>query len=280
METIKNMYEISVIIPTYKPQDYLFECLTSIKNQSFPKDMFEIIVVLNGEKTPYYDAIKKYTALELAGYHVELLYADMPGVSNARNIGIENSRGKYIAFIDDDDIISENYLQGMYDIAVRGMLPLSYILAFYNSIEDAGNYYITKIYEKNQERKLTLINCRSYFSTSYCKLIDRNTIGNKRYDTRFQNGEDALFMFLISNGIRKMQFTDKTAIYFRRMRKNSLATRQKDGNYIIGNCVRLFCAYSISYLRNMPGYNFLFLLTRIMATVKYSLQGLYNLLIL
>ncbi|GHT97325.1 hypothetical protein FACS1894142_1600 [Spirochaetia bacterium] len=108
------MYEISIIIPTCKPQNYLFECLASIQKQIFSKHMFEIIIILNGEKDPYYDAIKKYITFDLVGYHVELLYTEISGVSNARNLGTEKSQGKYIAFIDDDDVISENYLQGIY----------------------------------------------------------------------------------------------------------------------------------------------------------------------
>lgn len=43
--------KISVIIPTYLPKDYLWECMDSLENQTLSKDEFEVILVLNGERT-------------------------------------------------------------------------------------------------------------------------------------------------------------------------------------------------------------------------------------
>ena len=52
--------KISVIIPSYKPQEYLWQCLDSLCSQTFPKEDFELILVLNGCKEPYYEQIKAY----------------------------------------------------------------------------------------------------------------------------------------------------------------------------------------------------------------------------
>ena len=52
--------KISVIIPTYKPKEYIWECLDSLKSQTFDKKEFEIILILNGCKEPYYSEIDKY----------------------------------------------------------------------------------------------------------------------------------------------------------------------------------------------------------------------------
>ena len=51
--------EISVIIPTFRPQDYLWECLDSLFSQTLPKDQYEVIVILNGEREPYHEMIQK-----------------------------------------------------------------------------------------------------------------------------------------------------------------------------------------------------------------------------
>lgn len=51
--------KISVIIPTYAPKDYLWECLGSLENQTLSKDEFEVILVLNGEREPYESLIRK-----------------------------------------------------------------------------------------------------------------------------------------------------------------------------------------------------------------------------
>ena len=53
--------KISVIIPTYKPQVYLWECLDTVYAQTFSKKEFEVILVLNGCNEPYNSQIQEYT---------------------------------------------------------------------------------------------------------------------------------------------------------------------------------------------------------------------------
>ena len=55
--------KISVIIPTYKPKAYLWECLNSLCNQSFHFEDYEIIIVLNGCKEPYDSQINEFIHL-------------------------------------------------------------------------------------------------------------------------------------------------------------------------------------------------------------------------
>ena len=97
--------KITVIIPTYKPGSYLWKCLDSIKNQTFDKVDFELILVLNGCNEPYYTDIKKYIATNFIGYNINFIQTDVGGVSNARNIALDKAKGKYITFIDDDDFV-------------------------------------------------------------------------------------------------------------------------------------------------------------------------------
>ena len=110
--------KVSVIIPTYKPQAYIWECLDSIKNQTFPKEDFEVILVLNGCNEPYYSQIKEYIDNNLVDYNVNFIQTDQGGVSNARNIALDAAKGEYVTFIDDDDYISPKYLEELYK-AVR-----------------------------------------------------------------------------------------------------------------------------------------------------------------
>jgi hypothetical protein len=69
-------------------------------------------------------------------------------------------------------------------------------------------------------KKISILNVKRSFSTGWAKLIDRDIISNKRFDTRFQNGEDSLFMFSISNKIKKVQLSGKDSVYYRRVRKD------------------------------------------------------------
>ena len=95
---------ISVIVPTYKPQEYLWECLDSLRSQTLAEDEFEVLIVLNGCKSPYYENIQRYIEQSNA-CHFQLIQTDVPGVSNARNVAIEQANGEYLMFIDSDDIV-------------------------------------------------------------------------------------------------------------------------------------------------------------------------------
>ena len=73
--------DISVIVPTYKPQYYLWECLDSLKAQTFPRSDFEILLVLNGCCEPYKSKIEEYLLMNMMR-NVRLIQTDQPGVSN------------------------------------------------------------------------------------------------------------------------------------------------------------------------------------------------------
>ena len=96
--------DISVIIPTYKPGSYVWECLDSVYNQTFPGRRYEVIIILNGCNEPYYSQIEEYISSHSDRCTFSLIQTDESGVSNARNIGIENSNGKYLTFVDDDEL--------------------------------------------------------------------------------------------------------------------------------------------------------------------------------
>mgnify|MGYP003280287308 FL=1 len=121
--------KISVIVPTYKPQAYLWECLDSIYNQTFPKLDYELVLVLNGCCEPYNAQIKEWL-LRHSDLQVQYFQTDEGGVSNARNIALDNAKGDYVTFIDDDDLISPAYLEELYDKATPDAVSLCYPYAF------------------------------------------------------------------------------------------------------------------------------------------------------
>ena len=106
------MQEISVIVPTYKPDYYIWECLNSIAIQSLDKEKYEVLIVLNGDKEPFFTEIESYLKKNNLN-NFNLIYSQEKGVSNARNIGLDRAKGEYICFVDDDDFLDKNYLQEM-----------------------------------------------------------------------------------------------------------------------------------------------------------------------
>ena len=262
--------KISVIVPTYKPQAYLWECLDSIYNQTFPKSDYELILVLNGCNEPYNGQIKEW----LFKHHdlqVQYYQTDEGGVSNARNIALDTAKGEYVTFVDDDDFVSPMYLEELYEKVAPDTVSLCYIYAFNDGeIEKQLPYRITDAYNyctQHNCRSLTS-RVRKFFSGPCMKLIPMSFIHDRRYDVRFKNGEDSLFMFLISDKIDKVSFTSKDAIYYRRFRENSACTRSKTKREIIANKMNMIKAYISIYLRKPQKYSLLFFITRLLGALR------------
>lgn len=262
--------KISVIVPTYKPQAYLWECLDSIYNQTFPKNEYELILVLNGCNEPYNSQIKEWFSKH-SDLRVQYFQTDEGGVSNARNIALDNSKGDYLTFIDDDDLISPFYLQELYDTVAPDVVSLCYPYAFNDGvIEKQLPYGITYAYDYYMEHKCTSLSSkvRKFFSGPCMKLIPMSFIQDRRFDVRFKNGEDSLFMFLISDKIKKVAFTSKDATYYRRYRDNSAYTRGKTKREIISNKMSMIKAYISIYLKKPQKYSLLFFITRLLGTLR------------
>ena len=87
---------VSVVIPNFNNESYLAECLESVIAQSYKR--IEIIVVDDGSTDSSIEILDKYQS------KIRVIRSSHNGASAARNIGIEQSKGKFIAFMDSDDI--------------------------------------------------------------------------------------------------------------------------------------------------------------------------------
>ena len=254
----------------------MWECLDSLKNQTFSKSDFEIILVLNGCNEPYKTQIDNYIEKNLQGYNVNFVQTDQGGVSNARNIALDVAQGEYITFIDDDDFVSEVYLEELYLKATPEVISLCYPYAFDDGkIEVQRNYAITDVFDKNfRSGKQEYKRGRKYFSGPCMKLIPKDYISDRRFDGRFRNGEDSIFMFLISDKFKFVDFTSKEAVYYRRYRENSAQFSKRSIKKVIVNQIKMILEYCKIYFCNIKNYNFVFFVTRFLATFKSTLYSL------
>ena len=176
--------KISVIIPTFRPQSYLWECLDALRAQTLSANEWEAIIVLNGEEQPYRLQIENYLAQhQLTSWR--LLYSSQAGVSNARNLGLQASQGDYICFIDDDDYVSPSYLEALQrlpeydrkrlyegnwqfdDDSDKLFNTFNLNQMFRNEIVGDGTFYITGDIARFGRDKTILIVCKSISYRSY-----------------------------------------------------------------------------------------------------------------
>ena len=104
------MVEISVIVPVYKVERYLCECIDSILQQTFRE--FELILIDDGSPDRCGQICDEYAK---ADDRVRVIHQKNGGLSAARNAGLDLADGEFITFVDSDDILNRYYLQKLYE---------------------------------------------------------------------------------------------------------------------------------------------------------------------
>ena len=266
-----DTYKISVIIPSYKPGGYLWQCLNSLVAQTLPKSAFEVVVVLNGCKEPYEDEILSYlTSSELNYTFIQL---DEGGVSNARNVGIDAAKGEYIAFIDDDDFVSPTYLEELLRVSAKDTVGLCRPVAFEDKDGKTLPYEMTNEFDnKSLAGKQAFYRPRKLFAGPCMKLIHRDILGDRRFDKRFRNSEDSLYMFAVSDRMRWADFTSSNAIYYRRFREGSAVTSKRSLGQKLSNELKIIWEETKMYFGHFPHYNFRFYATRVLGALRGAIE--------
>lgn len=97
--------KLSIVVPIYNIEDYLDKCLNSVLKQTF--NDYECLMVIDGSKDNSYLIAEKYASLD---ERFKVINKVNGGLSDARNVGMANSKGEYIYFLDGDDYL---YLDAM-----------------------------------------------------------------------------------------------------------------------------------------------------------------------
>ncbi|WP_290072208.1 glycosyltransferase family 2 protein [Paramuribaculum intestinale] len=262
-----NQIKISVIVPTYCPGEYLKDCIASLNKQDLDPSEYEIIIVLNGPKYPYWDNIKQLIGDDK---RYDLLYSAEAGVSNARNKGIDAARGEFLTFMDDDDIVSPQYLSGMMEISDTKSIGVSMVRSFRHDISHwSSNFFICKkMAHIEKYRNASFFKNRSFISYVAGKLLHRNIIGNIRFNDRFTNGEDALFMTTITKNVINICFTNYDSCYYVRERIGSASRRKISKFKLLRDSLGLIHEYISIYCRNPFRYSLPLFLSRIPGVMK------------
>lgn len=210
---------ISVIVPVYNVQEYLYECLHSLEKQTHKNCQF--ILIDNGSTDDSAKIAQKFCEKDP---RFILYKIDKMGASIARNFGLDHAEGHYIAFVDSDDWVEEDYLETM----LRAMLNDSSDMAvcdFYTGETVTGNWLAT-----------TISACvggilNEYFSEGiknrvYNKLFSRELIGNSRFPEGRDLMEDGVFTAKIIVKARQVTRVAK-ALYHYRIRSDSLMRKSR-----------------------------------------------------
>ena len=199
---------ISIIVPIYNVEKYLRQCLDSIQDQSYQN--FECLLINDGSPDNSADICKEYVSKDPRFRYIE---KENGGVSSARNLGLEHSKGEYITFIDSDDWVDSDYLEVLYKSLTDEKADVA-VSTYKQFNVDDNNYYVHS-YQRGYEKKIftgpELIDefiALDTFDHSYrfvCgKLVRKCLLDKIAFNEKTTLGEDMEFwlkLYLISNKI-------------------------------------------------------------------------------
>lgn len=227
-EGLKEHDGITVITPSYKGEKYILKLLESMKDQKLSYDLFEHIIIINGEldRTPQ---IVEDFKLENPKMDIKILFSDIANASHARNIGIAEVGRKYTTFIDDDDYISPNFLKELYKNAKEDRIVLAGFLDVNETTGEISHSYVTPELVDNSGVFEDLNRLNAVLTINACKLIPSLILKRLEFNENLSSGEDIVFFCrLLSSFDFDFYVTknNKKAIYYRLLRSNSVSRKE------------------------------------------------------
>lgn len=193
--------KISVIVPIYNAEKYLRRCIDSILAQTFTD--FELLLIDDGSSDKSGEICDEYAQKDL---RVKAFHKKNGGVSSARNIGLTESYGEWISFIDSDDWVDADYLKSYHNATKGTEMVIGQI-----KIPGSNMSYrpIAVVEGSEMVKYVFKYSCLSQ-SAPFCKLYSNDIIKKNRlsFPQGIHNGEDGIFFTRYLNCIGKISVID------------------------------------------------------------------------
>ncbi|WP_455539188.1 glycosyltransferase family 2 protein [Terrisporobacter sp.] len=205
---------ISIITPIYNCEKYIEQTIKSIQNQTYTN--YELIIVDDGSTDNSANIIKKIMKNDKKIIYIKQKNS---GVVVARNTAIENSKGRYIAFLDSDDLWYREKLEKQIKFMKEKDVAFSY--TSYEIIDENNKIIkekqnVIEVLEYGDLLKQNIIGCLTV-------MIDRSRIGNiVIQDTKHE--DYATWLSILSTGVKAYGINEVLASY--RKRSNSLSSNK------------------------------------------------------
>lgn len=214
---------ISVIIPIYNVADYLTDCLESVKAQTC-RDL-EILLIDDGSTDGSGKICDRY-ALEDSRFRV--IHQKNSGASAARNRGIEEAKGNYIAFLDSDDWLEPDAYETLYRLAEQEKADIAFGL---------GERMYRKELNIMPDGKVTVLHGEEILDTYmrdeikhpyiqkalWDKLFKREIIGDIRLPETIIMGEDGVFNTKVFCRAKRVAFISRIIYHYRDERPGNIS---------------------------------------------------------
>ena len=178
---------ISLVVPIYNVENYLWSCLDSIAKQTYSN--IEVLLVNDGSPDDSSSICQEFVAKDSRFRYIE---KENGGLSDARNAGIAEAKGEFLSFVDSDDWIEPTYVEDLYRAALFNDAEV--VVSNYQEFHQERNVYLIHLFE-------------DYYETHYSgeELIHQLPLLERKDLSLKQAGEfclrvDCLIRFLFLKG--------------------------------------------------------------------------------
>lgn len=219
---------ISVIIPIYNAENYLFTTLNSVANQTY--NNFEVIMINDGSNDNSEEIAEKFVQKDK---RFKLYSQQNSGGSKSRNKGLELANGEYIAFLDNDDIYAPDYLEVLADNMQKNNAEVSCCsyLKFYGD----GDYHFERSNENDKEIFVSespfadkFIKKKKIEMLMWCKLYKRSLFDEIRFCEELPAINDMLLNIEILLKAEKLVYCRQKLIAYRILQNSQTNKRLSD----------------------------------------------------
>lgn len=197
---------ISIIVPIYKVEDYLRQCIESIQNQTYSN--LEIILVDDGSPDNCGKICDEYAAKDP---RIVVLHNKNGGPAAARNAGIEAATGQYISFCDGDDSLKDTMLEELLQnlLSTGSDVSVCGITRVYDTpvLRSEGLPTYDLIFFTQPTISQYVMQTKFHSAGPVCRLYRRSFLGDLRFDTSHQCFEDYVFSVKLSLKAQKVCYT-------------------------------------------------------------------------
>lgn len=213
---IDDNIDLSIVIPVYNYADILDNTIQAILNQN-TRYNFDVIFVDDGSTDGARDILKKYESCP----NVKLVFQENGGIGSARNTGINNATGKYLMFVDCDDIVHDDIIETLMSKAYEKDLDL--VIAAHNLVKEKnGEAYsvVPNVYpQKNLVGYKNGDEIMNYPGLPWAKVYKRELWNNVRFFPGYWY-EDTIIQFLIFTQVKTYDYVPKVVYDYKWYEKN------------------------------------------------------------
>ena len=230
------MIKLSAIIPVYNVENYLIDCLDSVCKQTLTD--IEIICINDGSTDTSLEILKEYSSKDS---RIKIITKENGGQATARNLGIEEAQGEYIAFVDSDDFIEPTMFEKLYTKAKDNNLDIAMckIATYDNQTEEIKNnvwYYMLGVFRDFEKGIFNHKDTKEFTChiavTPYNKIYKTTLL--KENNILFPEGlifEDEKFFYDTYLRAKRVSIVDEFLYYYRINRKGSTVDTIKDNDF-------------------------------------------------